>query len=79
MRCQVFGRIIENVARNHAVAGSLFWMTAARTYDDFDGTTIYLTPPLIPSRDDMHNLKIVELVRKHTIDIAAFNTRHILN
>ena len=72
---QVFGRIQELAARKNAIAGSFFWMTAARTYEDYDGTTVYLTPPLTPSPDDADNLRIVELVRKHSMDIAALNVQ----
>lgn len=71
---QVFGRVIQLAARKHAVAGTFFWMTAARTYEDYDGTTIYLTPPLKPC-DDEQNLRIVESIRKHTIDINDLNSK----
>lgn len=57
------------------MAGSLFWMTAARSYPDYDGTTIYLTPPAQPSESDAHNLRIVELIRKHAMDMAALSGR----
>ena len=69
---QVFARILELAARKNAIAGSLFWMTAARSYEDYDGTTTYLTPPSKPC-DDANNLTIVELIRKHAMDISVLN------
>ena len=59
--------------QRHAIAGSFFWMTAARSYEDYDGTTIYLTPPKVPNANDVHNLKLVEAIQKHAIDVAAAN------
>ena len=50
-------------------------MSAARSYEDYDGTTIYLTPPVKPDPSDIHNLEIVEVIRKHTMDIAFFNPK----
>lgn len=71
---QVFGRIVELAARTYAIAGSFFWMAAARTYEDYDGTTIYLNPPL-KACNDQQNVKIVELICKHTVDISALNAK----
>ena len=73
----MFARIIELAARKNAIAGSLFWMTAARSYEDYDGTTIYLTPPTKPGHD-AHNLTIVELIRKHAMDVSALNDKFTL-
>ena len=73
---QVFARIIELAARKNAIAGSLFWMTAARSYEDYDGTTTYLTPPSNPC-NDAHNVTIVESIRKHAMDIAALNGKFL--
>ncbi len=34
------------------VAGALLWMAAANSYEDYDGTTIYLRPPGAPRPHD---------------------------
>ena len=70
---QVFDKVIEGAKKHRAIAGSIFWMTAARSYKDYDGTTIYLTPPEKPDPSDFDNLVIVEAVRKHTIDLGNLN------
>ena len=49
-------------------------MTAARSYEDYDGTTTYLMPPTTPC-NDAHNLTIVESIRKHAMDINALNSK----
>ena len=75
MPVQVYSRVFDHAARKHAIAGSFFWMTAARSYEDYDGTTIYLTPPATPDSSDAQNMKMVELVCKHASDMSALNVR----
>jgi hypothetical protein len=50
-------------------------MTAARSYEDYDGTTIYLTPPAQPDGNDAHNLAMVELICRHANDMSSLNVK----
>lgn len=70
---QVYEKVVNGARNRHAIAGTMFWMTAARSYEDYDGTTIYLTPPKNPDPSDAANLQIVELIRRHAIDLAWLN------
>lgn len=70
---QVYEMVISGASKRAPLAGTMFWMTAARSYEDYDGTTIYLTPPIRPGTQDAANLQIVEIIRKHTIDLGRFN------
>ena len=42
---QVFEQIVGHAKAGHAITGSCFWMTAANSYPDYDGMTVYFRPP----------------------------------
>lgn len=56
----VYGELLKACHGGQAVAGSLLWMTAAPSYPDYDGTTVYLRQR--SSHADDH---VVQLVTKH--------------
>ena len=41
---QVFGEVLGACMGGKALAGSCLWMTAAISYPDYDGFTIYFDP-----------------------------------
>lgn len=42
---QVYNQIVDHAKAGHAISGSCFWMTAASSYPDYDGMTVYFRPP----------------------------------
>lgn len=42
---QVYNQIVDHAKAGNAISGSCFWMTAASSYPDYDGMTVYFRPP----------------------------------
>jgi hypothetical protein len=68
MTPQVLGTVGEHAAAGRAIGGSLLWMTAANSYPNYDGTTIYLAPAAPPAAADA---AVVEALRRHAADMAG--------
>lgn len=41
----MYNQIVDHAKAGHAISGSCFWMTAASSYPDYDGMTVYFRPP----------------------------------
>ncbi|KAL3156379.1 hypothetical protein ABBQ38_000693 [Trebouxia sp. C0009 RCD-2024] len=42
---KMYNQIVDHAKAGHAISGSCFWMTAASSYPDYDGMTVYFRPP----------------------------------
>ncbi len=51
---QVLGRVLQLMHAGSPMAGSILWMTAAPSYPDYDGFTIYLPPAPAGSSPPQH-------------------------
>ena len=65
---QVYGEIMRACVDNRAMAGSCMWMTAAPSYADYDGTTVYLQRS--PSSDDA---EVAGIIRKHAAALKSLS------
>ena len=75
---QVFNCVLGHALLEHAIAGSLLWMTAAGSYPDYDGFTVYLSTAMGRSAAPSTHVAAddgltVYLVVKHAGDMAALN------
>ena len=72
MHCvdQVYGEVVKACLDNRAMVGSFMWMTAAISYPDYDGTTVYLK-----QRAGHVDADVVCMIRNHAAAMNSLNTQ----
>lgn len=54
---QMYEQVYSHAKTGHAIAGSCFWMTAAASYPDYDGMTVYFQAPTAEVEAENTNLQ----------------------
>ncbi len=65
---QVLSTVGEHAGAMRQIGGALLWTVAANSYQDYDGTTIYLAPAAPPERADA---AVLETLYQHAAYMAS--------
>lgn len=65
---QVLSTVGEHAGAMRQIGGALLWTVAADSYQDYDGTTIYLAPAAPPERADA---AVLETLYQHATYMAS--------
>lgn len=61
----------EHAAALRQIGGALLWTTAANSYPDYDGTTIYLAPAAPPGPNEQ---AVLDTLRQHAAFMASLSS-----